>query len=258
MLKSLKEIVQFRELLLYLVINELRLRYRGSVFGFLWTLLNPILLMLVMWLVFSRFSLIKEENYGLFLLAGLLGWIFFSQSINHGLNSIVRNRGLIQKIYVPKLVFPMTKVTSNLVNFLFFLIAYHCISIFTTIGISPILPLIIPVFFMVYLLAAGFVFALAALNVFFRDFQHLTDVALRALFYLTPVLYPPRIFGPKLGFLLQFNPLYYPVIIARDVVYYQTVSPPETWAIGFAISFVVFFLGLKLFSSLEDRFVYYV
>ena len=120
MLNSLKELVQYRELIQYLVVTDLRVRYRGSILGFLWTLLNPLLLTLVLWLVFSKFGKVDEKNYALFLLSGLMVWIFFSQSVTMALNSIVKQRGLIQKIYVPKVVFPIAVVISNLTNFAFF------------------------------------------------------------------------------------------------------------------------------------------
>ena len=104
MRKSLGELLEYRELVQYIVMTDLKVRYRGSLLGFLWTLLNPLLLTLVLWAVFSKFGRVDEENYALFLLSGLMIWIFLSQSMTMALNSIIKQRSLIQKIYVPKML----------------------------------------------------------------------------------------------------------------------------------------------------------
>ena len=257
MLGQLKELYAYRELVRYLVATDLKVRYRGSVLGILWTLLNPLMLTLVMWLVFSRFGRLDEKNYALFLLASLMVWVFFSQSIGSSLTSILKHRGLIDKIYLPKLVFPVALVTSNLVNLGFFLLAYLLIALCTDVGVPPTAILIIPAVIMLYMLSVGGALLMSALNVFYRDFTHLTEVLLRALFYLTPVFYPPTILGDDLSFVLKFNPVYYPVVLARDVLYYGTAANPIDWLIGFAVAFGMFVLGLKVFTSSQDNFVYY-
>lgn len=240
-----------------MVLQDLAVRYRSSVLGFLWTLLNPLLLMVVMWVVFSRFGRIDEENYALFLLSGLMTWTFFSQSIERGQNSIVSNSGLIQKIYLPKLVFPVAIVTSNMVNLGFFFIAYVIIAFASGHGVPSTAWALIPALAMLYVMGAGGAILMCSLNVFFRDFTHLTSVLLRALFYLTPIFYPPTIMGPEAQRFLQLNPLYYPVVITRDVLYYGEVSSTEQWLIGWTAAAAVMLAGLLVFSSTEDRFVYY-
>jgi ABC-type polysaccharide/polyol phosphate export permease len=207
MFAALKEVVAYRGLLGNLVGLDLKVRYRGSFFGALWTLLNPVLLMLVLWFVFSRFGRIQEKSYAMFLLSGLMIWLFFQQAVSQSLGAVVKNKALIQKIYVPKMVFPLSVVTSNLVNMVFFLVAYHLIVVFTSVGLQVTAPLIIPVFVMVYLLAVGWALIMSTANVFFRDFSHLTQVLLRALFYLTPVLYRPSLLGDKVAAILKINPV---------------------------------------------------
>ena len=170
MRKSLGELLEYRELVQYIVMTDLKVRYRGSLLGFFWTLLNPLLLTLVLWAVFSKFGRVDEENYALFLLSGLMIWIFLSQSMTMALNSIIKQRSLIQKIYVPKIVFPVSVVLSNLTNFMFFLVAYSVIACLTTIGLLPTALLIVPVIGMAFLLAVGTALLMATLNVFFRDF----------------------------------------------------------------------------------------
>jgi len=254
---SLKELLKYRELVLFMVISDLRTRYRGSFLGLLWTVLNPILMTCILWVVFSRFGRIEEKNYALFLLSGFMVWTFFTQSVTQSMNSIIKNRGLMQQIYVPKIVFPIAMIASNAVNFVFFLVAYIIIAMFTNVGLSPTILMVIPVLGVTCLLAAGFGLAIAALNVFFRDFTHLTDVILRALFYLTPILYPPDIFGETVSTILRLNPVYYPVVLTRDALYYHTLSTPDIWVMGLGTASIVFGIGLAIFISLEDKFVYY-
>ncbi|MBT6176888.1 MAG: ABC transporter permease [Deltaproteobacteria bacterium] len=257
MFKLFKELYDYRELTQYLVVLNLKTRYRGSILGFLWTLLNPLLLMLVMWVVFSRVARVEEDNYALFLLSGLIVWLFFSQSIEAGLNSIIKQRSLMQKIYVPKVVFPVAVVTSNLVNLLFALVAYIIVALLSTGGLPSTIFLLVPALLMLYLVALGSALLLATLNVFFRDFTHLTSAVLRALFYLTPVIYPPDLFGEQAAMYLKLNPVYYPVITARDVLYYGKIPTADVWLIGFASSLLILVIGATVFMKNQKKFVFY-
>ena len=257
MIRLFKELYTYRELTQYLVVLNLKTRYRGSILGFLWTLLNPLMLMTVMWFVFSKVAKVEEDNYALFLLSGLIVWLFFSQSIEGGLGSIIKQHSLMQKIYVPKVVFPVAVVTSNLINLLFALGAYFIIALLSTGGLPASIILLIPAILMLYLITLGGALLLATLNVFFRDFTHLTGAVLRALFYLTPVIYPPDLFGEQAAAYLKLNPVYYPVVTAREVLYYGTVPSTEMWLIGFGLSFLGLFIGARVFMKNQNQFVFY-
>ena len=257
MVRPVIELLRYRSLLRYFVLLDLKARYRGSFLGFLWTLLNPLLLMLVMWAVFSRFARIQESNYALFLLSGLMAWLFFSQSVERSLTTIISNRGLIQLIYLPKMVFPMSIVWSNLLNLLFFFISYLIIALFTSHGVPRTVLLLPLVLLMLFLLSSGAALLMCSLTVFFRDFTHLTPVLMRALFYLTPIFYRPDILGPKGMMLLRFNPVYYPVVLTREVLYYGRVPGAELWVIGFAAAVAIVIAAQAVFSLTEKRFVYY-
>jgi ABC-type polysaccharide/polyol phosphate export permease len=255
--RSVVELVEYRQLVYNLVATNLKVRYRRSFLGLLWTLLNPLLLMLVMWVVFSRFGRIQEKNYAMFLLSGLMVWIFFQQSISQSLNSIVKNKSLIDKIYVPKLVFPISVVISNLVNVGFFLVAYVILVIPTQVGIQTTIPFVLPALLMVYILASGSALLMATLNVFFRDMEHLTSVILRALFYLSPILYRPEMLGPKANTVLRLNPVYYPILTARGALYDGVVASWDLWVIGYAVALSTLVIGWMVFVSVQQRFVYY-
>jgi len=110
---------------------------------------------------------------------------------------------------------------------------------------------------MAFILSTGCALLLSALNVFFRDFTHLTEVLLRALFYLTPILYPPGLFGPVMEALLKLNPAYYPIVAARDALYYHRISPIEVWVSGYALGLFILLFGVSVFTRNESKFVYY-
>ncbi len=256
MLKTLRELYRYRLLLEHLVVTDLKVRYRGNVLGFLWTLLNPILLTGVFWAVFSSFGQFKQEYYALFLLIGLMSWTFFSQSVTRGLNTIISNKALFRKIYVPKIVFPAAIVVSNLVNMTFFLITYLLIAVplrglYASTIMFPLGAL------MLFMLATGSTLIISSANVFFRDFTHLTEIFLRALFYMTPVFYRIDVMGPKMQTVLKMNPVYYPVTLIRESLFDGVFGDIQTWLIGFALAGIVFVLGLWVFVRTEDKFIYY-
>ena len=252
-----KELFRYRMLLKYLVVSELKQRYRGSVLGFLWTLLNPLLLMLVMWAIFSRVRRFDQEHYTLFLLAGLMAWLFFSQSVEQALNTIIGRASLFKNGYIPKIIFPTAVVTSKLVNLMFFCAAYILISLFAGRAL-PATNLLLPLaVFNLFLYALGTTLITCSLNVFFRDITHLTTAILRALFYLTPVFYKPEMLGPEAAYYLRFNPLYYPVTCIRSVIYDGQIPSLMHWGISFGIGFGLVTIGLLIFTKCESKFVYY-
>jgi ABC-type polysaccharide/polyol phosphate export permease len=258
MIKALRELGRYKELVYYLVATNLKVRYRNSWMGFLWTLLNPLLFMLVLWAVFSKMGGSHERSFSMFLLSGLIIWNFFQQAVEAGLDSILGQRSLLQKIYVPKLVFPLSIVTANLVNLVFFLISYLVIAPFTKAGIPPTIIWVLPSIVMCYVLTLGLALIAATANVFYRDFYHLLPAILRILFYMTPIVYSADFLGEGAANWLRFNPVYYPVITARAVMYYGTIPSLQTWMAGFAVAFGTLAVGFALFLRCENKFLYYV
>lgn len=257
MIQAIQDLVKYRLLLRYLVTLELKQRYRGSVLGFLWTLLNPLLLMVVMWAVFSQVRKFDQEHYALFLFSGLMSWLFYAQSVEQSLNTIVSRAGLFKNLYLPKVIFPMSVVSSNLVNLVFFFGAYLLMSIATG-KMLPVTVLLLPVaIFGLFLFALGTALITCSLNVFFRDITHLTSAILRALFYITPIFYRPEMLGEKAAFFLKLNPLYYPITCVRNVLYDGIVPSFTDWSLTFGIGTLLVVLGLSIFRNTESKFVYY-
>lgn len=199
MLRNLRELHQYRALLWSLTQRELKARYRGSVLGFLWTFLNPTLLMLVYSLIFSFYMRSAIEHYTYFLFVGLLPWIWFSTSIGAGASAISDRRDLLTKVRFPAQVLPATVVATNLANYLLslplMLILGAAYGVFPTWHsvFFPVVVLIQLVF------TLGLTYLLSALNVAFRDLQHIVANILTLVFFVTPVLYSYHDVEAKLG-----------------------------------------------------------
>src|SRR5689334_18749981 len=207
MIELLVETYRQRELIWALALKELKIRYKRSVLGFLWALLNPMLLMLVLTVVFSTIMAINIPHYAIFLLSVLLPWTFFSQSLSYAAESVVGNGDLIKKVRVAKLVFPVAAVVSNMINFLLSMIPLVLIVI--AVG-HPFywtwLYLPVPLFALtIFTLGATFFFAAA--NVYYRDVSHILQVLLNILFYVTPIIYSIDLIPAHYRWLLKLNPL---------------------------------------------------
>lgn len=199
------ELVQYRELILNLVIRDLKVRYKNSVLGFLWSLVNPLLMMVIFTVVFTiMLPGSGVENFPVFVLCGILPWNFFSASVIGSTNSIVGNAHLIKKVYFPREVLPISVVFSNLVNFLLALVVLFAMISLFGIRLTPwalFLPLVI---LTQVVFTVGIAFVLSTLNVFYRDTQVIMEVLMLAWFFLTPVFYPITIL-PQSHLLLGFN-----------------------------------------------------
>jgi len=190
MIENLQELVQYRALLFSLITRDLKARYRGSVLGFLWTFLNPIILMLVYTMVFSVIMRAGLPHYSYFLFVGLLPWLWFSTSVLSGTSSISDRRDLITKVKFPPQVLPMTVIGSSFLNYMLTLPLLFGFAWLSGIQIGwPIVcfPLLL---LMQFVFTAGIVYITASINVTFRDLQHLIGNFVTFLYFLTPVLYP--------------------------------------------------------------------
>ena len=213
---ALRELFRFRQLIALLVVRELKVRYKRSVFGLLWTMLNPLLLMMVYAVVFTTIMPAAQHNFTIFLLAGLLPWLFFSTAILQGLNAILGNQELIRKVRLPQAVFPLSVVGSNLVNFTLSLVPLFVMMAALRQPFTPAL-LFLPVGMIILtLFTSGVTLLFATFTVFFRDVRHLAEVALQMLMYLSPVLYDLRMLGQHhewwfhlFRLFLRLNPLSY-------------------------------------------------
>jgi ABC-2 type transport system permease protein len=254
----LRDTYRYRELIWALALKELKIRYKRSVLGFLWALLNPLLYMVVLTFVFSHLMIANIQHYGVFIICVLLPWTFFAQSLSYAAESIVGNADLIKKVRVAKLVFPVAAVVSNMINFLLSLIPlalivlvmghpFHWTWIYLPV---PLLALSI------FTLGATFFFAAA--NVYYRDVSHIVQILLQVLFYLTPVIYSADTLPPSYQLVLKLNPLTYLMNGFRLAVYWGMLPTWESVFACFFCAFVTLYLGFKVFRKHQNDFVFYV
>lgn len=187
---KLKELLGYRDLVRNLVVRDLKLRYKSSVLGFVWSLLNPLLMMVVFTLVFTvMMPNNRVDKFPVFILAALLPWNWFSASLMSGIGSIVGNASLIKKVYFPRELLPISIVLSNLVNFLLALIVLFAMLIVYGVELKPIVALLPVIIVMQGILLLGMTLFLSGLNVIFRDTEVIMEVGILAWFFLTPVFY---------------------------------------------------------------------
>ena len=260
MIANIRKLFSYRELIVSLTKKELKVKYRGSVLGFFWSLLNPILTMLVYSFVFSIVLQVGTPQFAIFLICALLPFNFLSNSVNNGASSIIANSNLVNKIYFPREIIPLSIILANLFNFLLELVA-----LFIVMGIMGyrfyiylyLLPVVI---FIQFFLVVGMTLLVSALNVFFRDLQHLITIIMMVWFFGTPIIYPLSMVPEKYQFIIKINPMTIYTAYYRNIFYY--IKYPEgagfpsaletLTAVG--ITLLIFFIGYFIFKKLEPRF----
>ncbi len=254
-LQNIKEIFSYREMINAFIRRDLRGRYKGSVLGFLWTFINPLLQLCVYSLVFSLILRVQQEKYYLFLFVALIPWIFFSSSVLGGSSCIIAYKDMVKKIYFPREVLPIATVTTNFVNMLFCFIVIFGVIIFSRTPINPLALLcLIPVFLVEYILALGMAFLVSAVTVYFRDMEHILGIVLMAWQYLTPVLYDYEMVPEQFRSIFNLNPMT-PVIGAyRDILYYSKVPDLTTLVSALLMGIAVLVIGWIAFVKLKRRF----
>lgn len=235
--------------------RELRGRYKGSVLGFFWTFLNPLLQLFVYSIVFSTILKQEIEKYYLFLFVGLIPWIFFSSSVTGGAVAVIAEKDMVKKIYFPREVLPIARVTTNFLNMLLCFIVIFTVVIVSGTGINFLaIPCLIPVWMVEYVLALGMAFFASAVTVYFRDMEHILGVIMMAWQYLTPVLYSYDIIPDEYKLLFSLNPMT-PIIGAyRDILYESSVPELKMLLWAFVLGLIVLMIGWCAFSRLKRRF----
>lgn len=254
----ISEVLYNRELIWALALKELRVRYKRSTLGFLWALLNPLLMMVILTVVFSTVMRIQIDHYSVFLLSVLLPWTFFSQSLAYAVESIVGNGELLKKVYIAKSVFPMAAVLSNVINFFFSMIPllillpllrfpFHWTWIYLPV---PLLGLV--------LFSLGCSFFLAMANVFFRDVAHILQVILSAWFYVSPIIYSVDFVPARYRFFFRLNPMLYLLNGFRLSIYYGLLPSLQSAAVSLGVGALGLVLGYSIFRRYQDTLVFYV
>lgn len=249
---------KYKPLVNELIIRDLKVKYRRSILGYVWSLLNPLLMMIVMTIVFSYMFRFDIPNYPLYLICGQTLWGFFNESTNMAMYSILQNGSLIKKVYIPKYIFPVSRVLSSFVTMGFSLVAIVIVMIFThaqfhwTILLFPI-----PLFFLL-IFCCGIGLILSSLSVYFRDITHLYSVLTMAWMYLTPIFYPIDAIPQEVASIINLNPMFHFITFFRDLVLYGTIPSISVWLICAFWSSLVFVIGLLVFKKLQKNFILYI
>ena len=250
---------QYRGLLHELVTRDLKLKYRRSFLGYLWSILNPLLVMIVMTIVFSAMFKRSIQNFPVYLLCGRMCYDFLSTSTNAAMRSVTGNQALLKKTYIPKYIFTLAKVTSAMVDFALSFGALFIVVFVTRCPLNWTALLIPIVVIQLYIFCLGVGFVLAELHVFFRDIQYIYRAFLVAWLYLTPIFYPITSLPLALQMFIKLcNPLYYYVTELRCFVLYGTLAEPRLFWGGWIIAFVMLLLGLLAFQKNKDKFILYI
>ncbi len=257
-MQYINNFLKYRGLLSQLVLRDIKVKYKRSVLGLLWSVLNPLLTMTVMAIVFSQLFRFDIENFAAYLITGQIMFNFFSEATNMAMKTIMENASLIKKVYIPKYIFTISRNLSSLVNLAFSFIAVLIVVIFSGIKFNYSLVFAVLSLIYIFTFAAGVSLVLSAVAVFFRDVVHLYGVLLTAWMYLTPIFYPISIVPARYLFLIKINPLYYYIEHFRTIILLQKVPSLQLNGICLLISLLSLLIGLRVFFKLQDRFILYI
>lgn len=253
-IQHIKELYKYRNLIWVLAWVDFRWRYKNSVLGYFWSLLEPLLMLGILYIVFSNLMKVQVEHYQLFLLQGIIMWNFFSRSTLSSLLAIVYKPHLVQKVYFPRDILVISGCITALLMSIFESIVFIIFMLFFQIPLSFNIVFIPVIILLYFIMAVGVSLALAALNVYYRDIQYIWALILQVGFFATPILYPLTVFPPLLFSVLSYNPIAQTIYLVRDVTLYSKMPNLASFSYAVAISFIILCIGYAIFSRLEPKF----
>lgn len=253
-MKLFRELIDYRTMLWSLIHKDLVTRYKGSILGFLWTFVNPLLQLMVYSVVFSMIMRVDVPFYYIYLFVAFIPWVFLSTAVLNGSSCILANSNLVQKIYFPRMVLPISTVTAGAVNMLLSMVIVLAALIFSGIGLSwnvLVLPVVI---FVEYLFILGMVLIFSAANVYFRDLQHILEIVVMAWFYITPIVYTPEMVPGEMALVLTLNPMSGIIDSYRKILYYKCLPDFSTLLLAATTGLIFCVLGCFIFQRLQRGF----
>lgn len=249
---------KYKFLIKQLVSRDFKVRYKRSVLGVFWSFLNPLLMMLVQYLVFSHLFKSDIENYPVYLLSGVVVFNFFTEATGQALTAIVGNAPLISKVYVPKYVYPVTRVLSSCINLVMSLLPLFIVAVITHENFTKAYFMFPYILVCVLIFTMGMGMLLCTLMVFFRDIQFLWSVICMLWTYLTPIFYPVTIIPQQIRPLFYYNPMYQYVSAVRSIVMDGVTPRPITFFCCTAAAIVMLLFGGLVFKKNQDKFIFYI
>ncbi|WP_024553489.1 ABC transporter permease [Franconibacter helveticus 513] len=255
-MKFFRETIAFRTVLLQLIHQQITLRYRRTVFGFLWTLLNPLLNMAIIAVVFSMVMKFQINDYAIFLFSGMIPWAVFSNSLNQSSSALIANESLFKKIYLPKQIFVIATVTTTLIDSFLSTICLFIIALFLGAKLTSSL-LFLPISLLVLtMFTLGISLILSILSVYFRDMQYLIGVILQALYFATPIIYPITAIPEMFHEVFTCNPLYYFLEMFRKPIYNGELPSFDNFMLCISISIITLFIGVWFFNKNSSKVIF--
>lgn len=248
----------YKALLYELVVRDIKVRYKRSFLGLLWTIINPILTMAVMTVVFSKLFRFQIENYTTYFLVGNILFSFFTEATTNSMHSVLDNSNLIKKIYVPKYLFPLSKVMSSVVNLFFSFLALIIVMVVTKVPFKATMLLTPILLCYVVMFASGIGLILATIMVFFRDIAQLYSIITLLWMYLTPIFYPVDLLKENAPWALSFNPMYHYIEFMRKLVLDGILPSVNENLICLFISVTTLVLGVIIFYRKQDNYILYI
>lgn len=255
MKKYIDNFLRFQPLLTELVARDIKIKYRRSVLGVLWTILNPLCMMVILSIVFSNIFKFDIENFPLYVLSGQVIFNFYNDATTSSMTSILGAASLIKKVYVPKYLFVLSRIFSSFINLMASFCALLVMMVVTRAELHWEMILSIIPLMMVVIFSLGIGLILAALTVRFRDIMHLYSVFTTGLMYLTPVIYPITMLPDIIRKIVMLNPLTNYLLMFRDVMFNHTVPSLSALLVGFAEMVIALGVGLWLFYKKQDDFI---
>ena len=250
--------IKYKDLLFELVKKDIQLKYRNSVLGVLWSMLNPLLMTIVISIVFMTLFKSDIAYFPAYVMAGRIIYQFFAESTDFALASIQANSSLIRKIYVPKYFFPLSRICSSFVTTLIALVPFVLLMVVMGVPFQwTSLLFFIPLFYL-FGISVGVGLLLSSIYVFFKDTKYLYSVFLTIIMYLSPIFYPASIIPEKFLLFIQFNPLFIIMEMFRDMVLYGSLPSALDHLVSILYMIVFGAVGLMVFYKSQDRFIYYL
>lgn len=254
--QPVREVYKYREVLASMIARDLKLKYKRTYFGYLWSLLNPLLQLAVMGTIFSHIVRLPIQDYTVFLFSGLIVWGFFQSSLMVSSMTYLHNENFIKKIYIPKIIFPLSTISMRSIDFLLSLVALTLLGIIAGFPLKATFVLVPVAVVLLFLFTFGWSIVVAVATVYFHDVQYLLGVLLQLLYFATPILYPISVLPEKYHFFIRLNPLYSQVTLFQRLIYDGVLPSSTEWGAAVGMALGSFALGVSVLMLTEEDLVF--
>ncbi len=255
-IEEFQELIRYRDLLTQLIARNIKTRYKRSVLGIMWTMLSPLMMMMVLTFVFSEVFRFSTQHYAAYALAGLTLWNFFAQTTAGAMSDLIWGGGLLQRIYIPRAIFALSALGTSLVNLLLAIVPLVLVMLITGVPVRPtILILPLPIL-LTAMFALGVALILSRVAAYFADVLEMYQILLTAWMYVTPIIYPKEIIPKHMQWLFNLNPMYHLVEIFRAPLYVGWFAGPKTMAAAAGAAVLILAFGWWYFCRKADELAY--